>query len=328
MKEPTRPNAKTKAPKIRAPGKAASRAAFETGASERDDAELAKWFARIEKAARAGDDNGRQDQAAHPRIRARIGGPVGNAEGALVHEFTILEAAETGDFSKLTKYPSELKRAQALHRKYQRDEQAVASKSKPRFSWKEERLLLIQQTAAFIRALQSREGSSYNPSTPQQEGRTAGDNHAAKDLRHEKNVTGARAETTQRQPKQLSSHERTKFLAYAKAHQWDSDSDVRPSDHIKKNFAKWLKLGLARTDIIAAQENLAQAYSTEISRNPDRRIEELVVRPHSLPPGAKRALSTSLVSELTPQELERKRAMERDKKQRQRLKKKPKSLAQ
>jgi hypothetical protein len=169
--------------------------------------------------------------------------------------------------------------------------------------------------------------SGYSPSSPRKEGRTAGDIHADKSLRHEKH-TGARTETTQRQPKSLSSQELKRFLAYAKSHQWDSNGDVRPSDFIKKTFARWLELGLSRTNIVAAQANLAQAYATEISRNPERRVEALIVRPHSIPPGEKRALSARLVSELTAAELELKRAMERDKKQRQRLLKKPKNLSQ
>jgi hypothetical protein len=309
MKEPTRPNVKTKAPRIEAPGKTASRGNFEPAASEGDDAELAKWFAQIEKAARTGNPDDPKEGKAHKLIRELVGGPVGNAEGELVDPFLIHEAAESGNFSKLAKFPSELKLAQALRRKYLSD-----GRPKPK-TFKEKQQQLREQLGSFLQKVRS---SGYNPPTPQQEGRTAGDTHAANDLRHERHVTGARAETTQRQPKQLSSHELRKFLAHAKAHPWDSKGDVGPSDHIKKTFARWLKLGLARTDIIAAQENLAQAYSTEISRNPDRRIEELVVRPHSLPPGAKRALSTSLVSELTPQELEQKRAIEREKKQRQR----------
>ena len=171
-------------------------------------------------------------------------------------------------------------------------------------------------------------GPRYDSASPQEEGRAAGDTHVAEDLRHDTHATEARAETTQPPAKQLSSHELRKFLAYAKAHPWDSDGDVRPSDHIKKKFAKWLKLGLSRTDIVMAQENLAQAYATEISRDPTKRVKELVVRPHTLPPGAKRALSARLVSELTAEELEIKRAIERDKKQRQRQRHRPPSPAQ
>jgi hypothetical protein len=328
MKEPTRSTDKTKAPKIRAPRKAASMDVV-MDASDVEYAEVARLIARLEIT--IGDLDGPQDRDAQSRITA-LGRAIGNAEGELVDPSKIVRAAKTGDFSELTKYPPELKLARALHRRYQRDEQ-IAPRAKTSTTrspnWEEERRLLIEQTQAFVRSLLTRGGSGYSPSTPQQEGRTAGDNHAANDLRHERNVTGARAETTQRQPKQLTSHERQKFLAHAKAHQWDSRGDVRPSDHIRKTFARWLKHGLlARADIVAAQANLAQAYSTEISRNPERRIEEIVVRPHGLPPGAKRALSMSLVSELTPQELERKRAMEREKKQRQRLRKKPKNLAQ
>jgi hypothetical protein len=128
----------------------------------------------------------------------------------------------------------------------------------------------------------------------------------------------ARAETTRRLTKALRPHELSEFLAHAAAHPWDSNGSVRPSDHIKTQFAKWLKLGLSRSDLVTAQPNLAQAYATETSRNPARRIKGLVVRPHKLPPGAKPAISMRPVWQLTKKELEAKRTLEREKKQRQR----------
>jgi hypothetical protein len=136
----------------------------------------------------------------------------------------------------------------------------------------------------------------------------------------------ARAETTQRLIKALRPHELTEFLAHAAAHPWDGNSGVRPSDHIKTQFAKWIALGLSRTDIVAAQPNLAQAYATETSRYPERRVKGLVVRPHKLPPGAKPAISMRPVWQLTKKELEAKRALERAKKQRQRQRQKDATL--
>lgn len=122
----------------------------------------------------------------------------------------------------------------------------------------------------------------------------------------------------EKEEKQLSPCELEEFLAFAKAYPWDSNSGVRPSEHIKTKFAKWLKRGLSRSNIVEGQKNLAGAYATEVSLDPSKRVEELVVRPHTLPPGAKRALSARLVSELSPQEREQKREMERQKKRRQR----------
>jgi hypothetical protein len=142
----------------------------------------------------------------------------------------------------------------------------------------------------------------------------------------QRTIRYAGIETAQRSERQLSPRQLSEFIAYAAAHAWDSNSGVRPSDHIKTQFAKWLALGLSRADIIAAQPNLAQAYATETSRYPARRVKGLIVRPHKLPPGAKPALSTRPVWQLTKKELEAKRALERAKKQRQRQRQKNPTL--
>lgn len=88
----------------------------------------------------------------------------------------------------------------------------------------------------------------------------------------------------------LSAADLAAFMAHAASHQWNPESKpkVAPSAFIKETFKKWLGRGLALTDVKAAQENLAGAYSTEVSREPSKRVKGLYVRPHKLAAGRPR----------------------------------------
>jgi hypothetical protein len=129
-------------------------------------------------------------------------------------------------------------------------------------------------------------------------------------------IRDAGVETAQRSVRQLSDRELSRFFAHAAANKWDSNSGVAPSAHIKSTFVKWLGRGLWREHIVKAQPNLANAYATEVSRDPSKRVEGLAVRPHKKPAGSPRPLSVRLVAELSEAERELRREAERTKKQR------------
>jgi len=109
-----------------------------------------------------------------------------------------------------------------------------------------------------------------------------------------------RAETA---PK-LSEAELAAFKAHAAANQWNPESEpkVSASAFIKETFKDWLGRGLTRKHIFDAQENLAGAYSTEVSRDPRKRIEGLIASREKLPVGAPRPPSIRPVAELSEKE--------------------------
>ena len=130
----------------------------------------------------------------------------------------------------------------------------------------------------------------------------------------------AAAETTRpAPPPKMSKAALAAFKAHAAKHQWNPESGVAPSAHIKTKFKKWLGRGLKLKDVHDAQENLAGAYSKEVSRDPSKRIKGLYVRPHKLPAGTPRPLALRLVSELSEEEKAQKRANDAARKRRQRL---------
>jgi hypothetical protein len=116
----------------------------------------------------------------------------------------------------------------------------------------------------------------------------------------------------------LSAADLAAFMEHAASHQWNPESGVAPSAFIKKTFKKWLKRGLALTDIRAAQSNLAGAYSAEISRDTTKRVKGLYVRPHKLPAGAPRAAVVLVrhVADLSEEKAAKRRVSERTKKSR------------
>jgi hypothetical protein len=136
----------------------------------------------------------------------------------------------------------------------------------------------------------------------------------------QRKIADAGIEIVARPERRLNPRQLSAFMAHAAANPWDSNSGVAPSAHIKTTFKKWLGRGLWREHIVKAQPNLAGAYAAEVSRDPSKRVEGLVVRVHKLPPGAKRALSMRLVAEMSEEERELKRAIDRERKQRQRQK--------
>jgi hypothetical protein len=103
-----------------------------------------------------------------------------------------------------------------------------------------------------------------------------------------------KAEVARRAAPKLSEAQLTAFKKHAAANQWNPESKpkVSPSAFIKETFKEWLGRGLTRKHIEDAQENLAQAYSTEVCRSPSARIDGLYVRPHKLPAGTPRLVVT------------------------------------
>jgi ApaG protein len=97
------------------------------------------------------------------------------------------------------------------------------------------------------------------------------------------------------------------FKAHAKENQWNPESAGSPSAFIKETFKKWLGRGLRLKDIRDGQKNLAGAYSTEVSRDPSKRVKNLIVTLEKLPAGAPRPASSRPVAELSGKEKAEKR---------------------
>lgn len=101
----------------------------------------------------------------------------------------------------------------------------------------------------------------------------------------------------------LSESAQREFSIYAKANRWISRSGISPTEHIRTHFGTWLAQGLMRKHIAAVQEDLADAYSAEIGRYPDRRISELGIEPRTtLSAAAPRSPSTRPVAALSEEE--------------------------
>ena len=128
--------------------------------------------------------------------------------------------------------------------------------------------------------------------------------------------TDASAQATQ-PPVRLSETDLAEFRACAAANPWHPDMLTAPSAHITNFFEPWFGRGLTVEIIASADADLIAAYKAEIIRNPRKRIRALT-KPHKLPTGAKRAISSRLAVELTPEELEEKRRYHREYKQRKR----------
>jgi hypothetical protein len=107
----------------------------------------------------------------------------------------------------------------------------------------------------------------------------------------------------------LSEADLAAFKAHAAAHQWNPESKpkVAPSAFIKETFKDWLGRGLTRKHIFDAQENLAGAYSTEVSRDPSKRVAGLITTRETLPVGAPRPPSSRPVAELSEEKKAEKR---------------------
>jgi hypothetical protein len=122
-------------------------------------------------------------------------------------------------------------------------------------------------------------------------------------------------------PERLSKAQLAEFRAYAKANPWSAKHRFTASYFIEHHYQKWLgrKDGkgnwigpaLWREDIVDVEPKLAAAYATEVRRHPYRSIPSLYVRPHKLPEGITRTVSSRLVSELGADELARKREIGR-----------------
>jgi hypothetical protein len=107
----------------------------------------------------------------------------------------------------------------------------------------------------------------------------------------------------------LSKTELAAFMTHAASHQWNAESKpkVAPSAFIAETFKDWLGRGLRLKHIRAAQKNLASAYSTEVSREPSKRVAGLSVAQEKLPVGAPRPPSIRPVAELSEKEKAEKR---------------------
>jgi hypothetical protein len=129
-------------------------------------------------------------------------------------------------------------------------------------------------------------------------------------------------------PKRLSEADLAAFKAHVAANPWDKKQHT-PSAYIGTICKAWLGRGLRRADINALPGTLGHAYAAEISRNPARRVEGLIERPHKLPAGTprpQRSVSISpsrppsarLVSELSEEEKIEMRRQNREKQRRYR----------
>ena len=119
-----------------------------------------------------------------------------------------------------------------------------------------------------------------------------------------------------------------------KANPWSSELARSPSEFVSAIYEKWLgKKRLMREQISAAgAPMLMAAYSTEINRHPERRLEHLGERPHtrhgSLPKHLPKAPSNTWVptAELSEEQRIARRRIEAKKKRDQRAKKQPKTM--
>jgi len=126
---------------------------------------------------------------------------------------------------------------------------------------------------------------------------------------------------------ELSDADLAAFEAHSEAHPWKPRSGVSPSAFIESEFSEWLGRGLQRAHITRAQPKLAAAYATELRRDPSKRAKGLIEQPHKLPVGAARPVTARLVAELSDEEKLKRRAIERQNKARQRLRKRAKVQA-
>jgi hypothetical protein len=90
-------------------------------------------------------------------------------------------------------------------------------------------------------------------------------------------IKEAATEATKPTTPKLSKAELAAFKEHAAKHKWIPDS-VAAAEHIKTTFADWLGRGLTLAQVRKAQDNLAGAYSTEIGRDPSKRVEGLGTR--------------------------------------------------
>ena len=132
-------------------------------------------------------------------------------------------------------------------------------------------------------------------------------------------VRPAAAETTRNAaPQKLSEADLAAFQKHAAANQWNPESGVAASEHIRTTFADWLGRGLTRKMLEDAQPNLASAYATEIGRDPKKRLKGLVTRTYTRrsqktneTPAVKVPSSKWIpVSELTEEQAEARRAQQ------------------
>jgi len=79
----------------------------------------------------------------------------------------------------------------------------------------------------------------------------------------------------------LTEAELAAFMEHAKSKPWKADGKVAAFEHIETTFAAWLGRGLMLEHVRKAQENLAAAYSSEVSRDPTKRVQGLGTRPHT-----------------------------------------------
>ncbi|MEI9899253.1 MAG: hypothetical protein WDN31_02950 [Hyphomicrobium sp.] len=102
-------------------------------------------------------------------------------------------------------------------------------------------------------------------------------------------------------PPRLSEEQLAEFRAYAKAHPWPGDRSLSPSEYIAEHYKKWLgkrtisgkrsRPTLRRSDLARIDPVLAEAYSQEIRRHPERVVGGLYTQPHKQPVGIPRAIS-------------------------------------